>query len=413
MDYKDLYINQIKDHYCTAKELQYSAVYNYFLSPKQVNDYYEFKDNNIDDFSDSLIKLNLKSFNSPHIYFSKCIELTQSIVDIVDLLKDDLTKKEEPLVIRNLNEILRSRIFSEVEGTLNIENVPTTRKRVVDLLIKNEEPKDKNDQTIKNMAHGIEFVFTKPEFNKENLYKLYNLLSEDQLDEEHKLRDGDLYRYDDVFVDKYIGCPVNKLDECMNSLFNFVNDNLNNHELMLLLPHIAHYYILYIHPYFDFNGRTARMVSLWVSLLLNLKCYPAFISDAINQTKNKYYSVLAESRNSHNDLTYFLLYINDLTISYFLTYQNIEHIDKSLLEKGVSLTNLEKDYIKRIIISSNGFFSYNDFLIWNHIEMTKQGALKILNKFVSYGVLKEIKTSNNKKFFKVNDKIIVYKIVKK
>lgn len=409
MDYNELYINQLNSHYCTAKELQYSAVYNYFLTPQQLKEFYEFKDNSTYNYEDSLIKLDLKSFNSSNIYFSRCVELSQSLTDIIDLLKDDLKNTNQPLAIRNINEILRSRIFSEVEGTLNIENVPTTRKRVAELLLKDDQPKNKNDQIIKNMAHGIEFVFTKPEFNKENLYKLYNMLSENQLDSQHKLKDNEFYRYDDVFIDEYVGCPVNKIEECMNSLFIFINKNLDNRMLKFYLPHIAHYYIVYIHPYFDFNGRTARMVSLWVSLLLNMEYYPPFISDAINQTKGKYYFAISESRNSHNDLTYFLLYINDLTISYFLAYKNIEHIDKVLLEKGVSLSNLDKDYIKRIIVSANGPFSYNDFTAWNHIDITKQGALKILNQFISYGLLEEVNTSANKKYFKVNEQMIIYR----
>lgn len=409
MDYKTLYLSQISGHYCTSKELCYSTVYKHFLDAKQLSLFNEFKDNSSDDFSNSLIKLDLKSFNSNSIYFSKCVELTQSTTTILDLLMDDLQKEDKPLAIRNINEILRSRIFSEVEGTLNIENVPTTRKRVTDLLIKGEQPKNKNDQIIKNMGHAIEFVFAKPEFNKENLYKLYNLLSEEQLDIEHQLKENDLYRYDDVFIDNYVGCPVNKLDECMDSLFTFINENLDNNELKLYLPHIAHYYILYIHPYFDFNGRTARMVSLWVSLLLEMKWYPPFISDAINQTKNKYYSALSESRNARNDMTYFLLYMSNLTISYFLAYQNVEHIEKTLLSKEITLSALDKDYIKRIIVSYSGPFSYNDFTKWNHIDITKQGALKILNQFTKYGILEEVITNGSKKFFRINEDMIIYK----
>ena len=35
---------------------------------------------------------------------------------------------------------------------------------------------------------------------------------------------------------------------------------------------IMHFYFVYIHPYFDINGRTARTTSLWH--LLNEKAYP-------------------------------------------------------------------------------------------------------------------------------------------
>ena len=151
------------------------------------------------------------------------------------------------------------------------------------------------------------------------------------------------------------------------------------------------------------------MVSLWINLLVNDKYYPPFISDAINQTKAKYYNCLSESRNAHNDITYFLNYIFDLSVKYFLTYKNIEHIEGLLLSNGVSLTNQDKNYIKQIFVSSTKTFTYNDFLSWNHIEISKQGALKILNRFTKYGILKEVPTNSGKKYFEVNHAIVLYK----
>lgn len=408
MDYKSLYINQLKVHYCNARELQYSTAYNYFLDSNELNQYYNFIDNTKEDFSNSLIKLELKSFNSKSIYFSRCIELSQSIMNYCNLLIEDLKLDNHSLAIRNMSEIMKSRIYSEVEGSLNIENVPTTRKRFEELVVEDKKPVTTSDRVIKNMAAAIEFVLKKPAFTKENLFQLYSILSKDSLDYDHRLHDGDFYRYDKVFVDTYEGCPFEKIDECMNSLFKYVNDNLKSQNyLQFFLPHIAHYYIVYIHPYFDFNGRTARMVSFWIYLLMN-NPYPPYISDAINQTKGQYYTALSESRNARNDMTYFLLYIMDISILYFLTYKNIEHIDSILKNKGIVLSNLDKDYIKRILVSANGNFMYTDFTHWNHIQITKQGAFKILNRFVEYGILNVVNTNNNKKLFCINTDMILY-----
>ena len=409
MNYDELYIQQLVRHYCTARELQYSVVYGHYLNLEQINEYYQHVDNLEDGYLDSLIRLNLKTFNSKGIFFSRCNELSQSLINFLDLLRDDLKENNPPLAIKNMSEINRSRIYSEVEGSLNIEQVPTTRRRFDELVVKDAKPQNKNDRIIKNMANAIEFVLKKPDFNKENLYKLYNILSEQSLDYDHKLKDGDYYRYDDVYVDDYKGCPVNQLEECMKSLFAFVNSNLKVEGfLKFYLPHIVHYYILYIHPYFDFNGRTARMVSLWIYLLTNNYPYPPFISDAINQTKDQYYASLIESRDSHNDLTYFLLYILDISISYYLAYKNVDYIASSLKNKGIILTNTEKDYIKRILVSEKGPFSYTDFTNWNHIQITKQGAFKILNRFVTYGILKEVESLNNKKLFILNKDSLLY-----
>lgn len=409
MDYRELYINQLNKHYCDARELQYSTTYGYFLNLDQLNQFYDFIENTKDNFSNSLIKPELKSFNSKNIFFSRCVELSQSVINYCNLLIKDLELDNSSLAIRNMSEILKSSIYSELEGSLNIENVPTTRKRFEELVVQDKKPITANDRVIKNMANAIEFVLKKPAFTKENLLQLYKILSKDSLDYEDQLRDGDFYRYDKVFIDAYEGCPFEMIDECMDSLFQYVNDNLKSQNyLQFFLPHIAHYYIVYIHPYFDYNGRTARMVSFWIYLLMN-NPYPPYISDAINQTKAKYYSVLSETRNSRNDMTYFLLYIMDISILYFLTYKNIEHIDTILKNKGIVLSNLDKDYIKRILVSANGNFMYTDFTHWNHIHITKQGAFKILNRFVEYGILNEVNANSNKKLFCVNPDIILYK----
>ena len=147
-----------------------------------------------------------------------------------------------------------------------------------------KETMDSNDIIIRNMIKGFEFISKKPEFNKQNLITLYNLLSKDSLTEQTKL-DGEYYRLDKVYVDDHEGCPANKIEDYMNSLYKYVNEEINNRNFYL--PFIAHYYMIYIHPYYDYNGRTARMVSLWISLLADMnELLPAFISEAINDDKN-------------------------------------------------------------------------------------------------------------------------------
>ena len=72
------------------------------------------------------------------------------------------------------------------------------------------------------------------------------------------------------------------------------------------------------------------------------------------------------------------------------------------------ISNTDKDYIKRILVSAKGPFVYTDFTSWNRIQISKQGAFKILNKFTEYGILKEVKTTSNKKLFDINKEMIAY-----
>ncbi len=390
---------QFTEKYYTAKELEYGNEAGTYITPYEYGQLLEYKENKATLDKGLVSLLPLPSFNSKCLYYSLCHELIALLNNFIYLAYE-----EKGLFDRFSNDFIESRIYPEIEGTLNVENVPTTRKRLKELLEVGEPARDKNDIMIKNMKAGIDFVNELPKFNKENLFKLYGILSNGCLDEEDKLRSGDYYRYDEVEVSRYHGCPANKIEESMNTFFEYVNDVLESKDqhLTVLLPHICHYYLIYIHPYFDYNGRTARMVSYWVYLLTGSNLLPPIVSEAINQTKNDYYKAIELSRDSHNDLTYFLKYIVGVSIDYLITYQNLRHLEQTVKNSGNVLTSTELSYIKKILISYSGVFSYGDFLKMTNVTMSKQGALKILNRLVNYGVLIEAPSSSKSKLFDVN-----------
>ena len=198
----------------------------------------------------------------------------------------------------------------------------------------------------------------------------------------------------------------------MNSLFAFVNESLKSEDIkeLILLPHICHYYLIYIHPYFDYNGRTARMVSYWVYLLSGLNVFPPIISDAINQTKAQYYKAIELSRDAHNDLTYFLSYLLKVSIDYILCYQNIAHFELFSKNKGFILTETELTYLKKMLISYNGVFNYQDFIKTINVSMSKQGALKTLNHFEKYGIIKVVESESKSKIFDFNKDNVPYSL---
>lgn len=412
-DFNLLYRYMIDNEYLTPREIMYGGKAGFRIGPYEYGKFLEWKAKLIEkskgDFR--FVVTELSSFDGGPVYFVLCNEIASLFDTITSLAIDDYSSTGDLSTIRNGRSVLIPRIYSEIEGTLSIESVRTTRKRVEMLYSGKIRPESKNDQIVKNMIEGIRFVFSKPDFNQENLHRLYGLLSMDSLDDGHKLQDGDLYRYDGVEVDKYAGCPPEKIRECMDSLFSYVNKNIKGDITPILkftLPYIAHYYIVYIHPYFDFNGRTARMVSLWLSLLLDT--VPMSLdSEAIDQTKNKYYEVLRNSRDSNNDITYFVKYLLEESIDCYSCYKNLEEIDQRLKNKGVVLTEAEKSYFKKILISNRGKFTYRDFANWIKLSVSKQGIFKILNTLEGYGLLKSAQSGNNKLFY-VNDEMITYRM---
>lgn len=397
MDYEKILIDSITSrHYFSNKDLRLNKNYCYLLNNNQLNEYLKFKENYN---SSNKTILDLKTFNSKYIYFYNSKELSNYTADYFNYTNN------ESLINNNYNEIILSRVASELDGTLKIEGVNTTRKKILDI-ISSKKINDNNEQIISNMYKGLEFIQSKPEFNEDNLYSLYKILTLNCLD----LCDipKNYYRDSMVVIGGHDGCPVELIKPCMDSLFQYVNKYIDKNNIYL--PFIVHYYIVYIHPYFDYNGRTARMCSLWISYLCgNEESLPTFISEAINDDKTNYYNAIEDTRNSNNDLTYFLTYIYKISINYYLTYMNIKEINDKLSLNGEFLTTTELYYLKRIIINSkSGWFTHKGFVMFSHSDMSKQGALKILNYFARINILKSRINSRNEKIFILNDDFLTY-----
>lgn len=67
-----------------------------------------------------------------------------------------------------------------------------------------------------------------------------------------------------------------------------------------------HFYFVYIHPYFDINGRTSRTIAMWY--LLNNQIYPYIIFNRGINFDPDYDRVIRECKNRY-ELTKFLKYM--------------------------------------------------------------------------------------------------------
>lgn len=403
----------IGDRYHSIDDLRYNQKVGIMLSKDEFEHFLALKDELVEEGFEPMRALPLKTFNSKHCFYVNGLYLSKAENEYLRFLTSDRELNQSLLFDRNIDDILTSRLFSEVEGTLRIENVPTTHRHIIQVS-KSESLTEENDIIVKNMLNALQFIVDeKPAFNRENLRKLYDILSKDCLPENLRIKAGLYYRDDVVSVGGFDGAPVETIDECMDSLFAFANDPecIKAHDEFL--PYICHYYILYVHPYFDYNGRTARMVSFWLNYIHNIAYAPYYMSEAINESKNDYYRALTDTRSTNNDLTYFLGYILETSIKYGFVYKNLEEMRKILSKTGDSLTSTEWVYVKKILVhNAENYFNYKMFLTYINTTMTRQGALKILNNLNSYGILEKTTNKKGDTIFKFNQEFITYKYQK-
>lgn len=153
----------------------------------------------------------------------------------------------------------------EIIATSAIESIDFSRDSVRNIL-KGLAPKDEQENRILGLKKGLEFIADATNrITEENLHKLYMMTVGNFLTGDDRLKDGYFYRHDTVYVVgsqvEHTGLDYRKVPEYMQSLIEFINvdDDIND----LFKAAIIHFYLAYIHPYFDGNGRMARLLHLW------------------------------------------------------------------------------------------------------------------------------------------------------
>ena len=167
-----------------------------------------------------------------------------------------------------------------------------------------------------NLYSGYRYILQGQDITEENVHKLYEILSKDLLSREDRIRMGSMYRTAPVYIlqggrlDDTIDHGINesKVPDFMKEFFDYVNngETFSNSTDYFIKSQIMHFYFVYIHPYFDINGRTSRTIAMWY--LLNNEIYPYIIFNRGIPFDSAYDSVIRECKERH-ELTKFLKYM--------------------------------------------------------------------------------------------------------
>lgn len=96
--------------------------------------------------------------------------------------------------------------------------------------------------------------------------------------------------------------------DLMSNLEKFINDNNFSDLDQLIKMAIIHYQFESIHPFYDGNGRTGRIINILYLVLQELLDIPIlYLSRYITQNKAEYYQVLQDVRTK-NDWEHLILY---------------------------------------------------------------------------------------------------------
>lgn len=207
----------------------------------------------------------------------------------------------------------------EILSTFTIEQIDTSRSSVRRIL-SGYAPTNEREQRIYGMKRGLEFIADpNNKISEETIYQLYQMVIGAFLPEEDQLLPGQRYRHDHVYIvgDKleHTGLPWNKLAGYMEQLVAFIQQDSSINDLWKAA--LIHFYLAYLHPYFDGNGRMARLLHLWY-LVQQGYSSALFVplSEYIERSRKKYYDAFSLVEQNARisgvlDVTPFLLYFTE------------------------------------------------------------------------------------------------------
>ena len=274
------------------------------------------------------------------------------------------------------SELIKDSLMEEALYSSVIEGAFSTYKRLKELVDEKIAPVDINDQMVLNNYHAMQFILKEKHQNltMDFILKLHHIVTEKTLgpDEAYagRFRDDWVYIKDKRDRVIYTPPPADQVTAAMEQLIAWVNEhNESTFIHPIIKASIIHFHLVYIHPFFDGNGRTARALFYYYLIKNGYEFFKYFsISVVVQKTKAQYYRAMKDVEGCGADLTYFLLYmtqtINDsigLVTDRIVKHYKKDFIFDKLKEKGQLLHPRQEKFLKKFLISDKGLITIKDY----------------------------------------------------
>ena len=304
-----------------------------------------------------------------------------------------------------------SAMEDEIIATLSIEKIDTKRESVRRIL-EGFAPSTADEEKAYGIKIGLDFISDPShKMTAENLRTLYELAINRFLDSDTQLPPSQNYRDDSVYVVNSIGENVHTgishtmLPDSISNLIDFIRDDSDKVD-QILKSAIIHYYFAYLHPYFDGNGRIARLLQLWY---LVQKGYTAALfipfSAYVNENKSGYYKAFKSISENQiiseiTDVTSFLHFYNENVFSQFDEVRktaDVLPLFKKLLADGV-ITKKEEELFYFILSNYGGNEFSTKKLEKDYRDVAYATVRSFVLKFEEFNLLKSQKYGGRVKY---------------
>lgn len=286
-------------------------------------------------------------------------------------------------VSKDSAEEIRKRLFRGIEeesiASSQIEGANTTRKVAQQMIREKRTPKTMGEKMIWNNYEAILLIesdLKNRKMSKELLREIQEVITKGTLKD---AQDSGRFRKDtdDICIANnatgeviFTPPPEKFLHTELEKLVAFANDEAPYNEFMspVLKAIFLHFWIAYLHPFCDGNGRTARAIFYWYLLrrnFLHIGFLP--ISTEIQKTKTQYENAFLYTEYDQNNLTYFIDYMVKILqralVSYheYIAEQEQTMREKSALQEEFFEKNLNSRQVELLLFFQKNPNEKTDF----------------------------------------------------
>jgi Fic family protein len=266
------------------------------------------------------------TFKSGKFYFSEKYDSSQIDSLLVRATVLNETIVDLPILPELASQIQPDIMYSSISGTAAIEGNPITgddvkkiaRGEEVEIYTKKDQQEIKNLIKAYNLLSGIEPTAAPFILTEELICELHKIITSDVPDENNvpgKYRNGLVHVGDTAHGGVYTPPKINA--DIRNLMKEFV-EWINSDEILHLNPFIraslSHYYFCVIHPFWDGNGRTARLLEAILLQSSNIKYVPRELSNYYYRNVDEYYNSFSKGIKLKKDTTPFLKFCIEASV---------------------------------------------------------------------------------------------------
>ncbi len=307
------------------------------------------------------------------------------------------------LIIPNQNILINSLALQEAKDSSEIENIITTHDELyragLDMSLVSHEAKEVQHYR-EALLKGFDLVRNNGLLLKRDIVAIQKEL--EQNDAGVRRQSGTQLK--NALTGEVVFTPPQDFETIESLLVNlekYINEPNDIDPLINMA--IIHYQFETIHPFYDGNGRTGRIINILYLVLKELLDIPIlYLSRYIIEHKADYYRLLQEVRTKENWEEWVLYMLDGVEQTALETVELVGKIDRLMSDMRTKIKDkLPKIYSKDLVeILFMHPYTKIDFLV-NNLGVTRKTASKYLNSLEDIGIMKNIQIKNSKYFINI------------